>query len=103
MAYDPFAPGPLAVEARTIEASDPARGRLFPCDLWLPERQGEHPLIVFSHSSAGNRRSASFLCTHLASHGYAVAWLCPRSSPWWARWWRWLPPEASTPGRGYFR
>ena len=73
MAYDPFAPGPLAVEARTIEASDPARGRLFPCDLWLPERQGEHPLIVFSHSSAGNRRSASFLCTHLASHGYAVA------------------------------
>jgi dienelactone hydrolase len=31
------------------------------------------PLIVFSHYSGGHRRSATFLCTHLASHGYTVA------------------------------
>lgn len=31
------------------------------------------PLIVFSHYSGGHRRSATFLCTHLASHGYVVA------------------------------
>ncbi len=34
---------------------------------------GAHPLVVFSHYVGGNRRSASFLCTHLAGHGYAVA------------------------------
>jgi dienelactone hydrolase len=31
------------------------------------------PLIVFSHSSGGHRRSSSFLGRHLASHGYVVA------------------------------
>ena len=34
---------------------------------------GNHPLILFSHAAAQGRRSASFLCTHLASHGYVVA------------------------------
>jgi dienelactone hydrolase len=34
---------------------------------------GPFPLIIFSHSSGGHRRNATFLCTHLSSHGYAVA------------------------------
>jgi len=34
---------------------------------------GLHPLIVFSHHSGGPRRMATFLTTHLASHGYVVA------------------------------
>jgi len=34
---------------------------------------GTYPLIVFSHFSGGHRRSSSFLCTHLSSHGYIVA------------------------------
>src|SRR5262245_39054464 len=34
---------------------------------------GTHPLIVFSHSSGGNRQQSTFLCTHLSSHGYLVA------------------------------
>ena len=34
---------------------------------------GTYPLILYSHSSGGNRRSATFLCTHLASHGYVAA------------------------------
>src|ERR1700730_4572258 len=34
---------------------------------------GSYPLILFSHTSAGHRRQSSFLCTHLASHGYIVA------------------------------
>ena len=34
---------------------------------------GTYPLIIFSHHSSGHRRSATFLCTHLASHGYVVA------------------------------
>jgi predicted dienelactone hydrolase len=34
---------------------------------------GRCPLIVFSHASGHHRRGATFLCTHLASHGYVVA------------------------------
>lgn len=34
---------------------------------------GTYPLIIYSHPSGGNRRSATFLCTHLGSHGYVVA------------------------------
>jgi predicted dienelactone hydrolase len=35
---------------------------------------GAYPLVIFSHSSGRwNRRGATFLCTHLCSHGYVVA------------------------------
>ena len=34
---------------------------------------GTYPLVVFSHHSGGNRRAATFLCTHLSSHGYVTA------------------------------
>ena len=34
---------------------------------------GTYPLIIFSHSSGGNRLQLTFLCTHLSSHGYLVA------------------------------
>src|SRR3954471_14701005 len=73
-AYDPFAPGPFPVDARTVPAMDPARDREFTCEIWSPA--GEHgplPLILYSHHSGGNRKSASYLCKHLASHGYVVA------------------------------
>ena len=37
-------------------------------------RPGTYPLVVFSHgSAAGARRMATYLCTHLCSHGYLVA------------------------------
>ena len=37
-------------------------------------RAGTYPPVVFSHgSAAGARRMATYLCTHLASHGYLVA------------------------------
>ncbi|HVS05261.1 MAG TPA: dienelactone hydrolase family protein [Candidatus Dormibacteraeota bacterium] len=72
--YDPFASGRFPVSVRTIEASDLVRGRVFPCEIWYPAQPGKaHPLIVYSHSSGGHRRSATFLATHLASHGYVVA------------------------------
>ena len=34
---------------------------------------GLYPLVAFSHHSGGPRRMATFLTTHLASHGYVVA------------------------------
>lgn len=36
-------------------------------------RPGSYPLIAFSHGYGGHRRQTTFLCTHLASHGYVVA------------------------------
>jgi dienelactone hydrolase len=35
--------------------------------------EGRFPVVVFSHGFGGHRRQSTFLCTHLASHGYAVA------------------------------
>ncbi|MBI4751782.1 MAG: dienelactone hydrolase family protein [Acidobacteria bacterium] len=34
---------------------------------------GAFPLILYSHAGGGHRRAATFLCTHLTSHGYVVA------------------------------
>jgi predicted dienelactone hydrolase len=34
---------------------------------------GRHPVVLFSHGYGGHRRQSTFLCTHLASHGYVVA------------------------------
>ena len=34
---------------------------------------GRYPLVLYSHTSLGHRRQSSFLCTHLAGHGYVVA------------------------------
>ncbi len=36
-------------------------------------RSGVHPLVLFSHGFGGHRRQSTFLCTHVASHGYVVA------------------------------
>ena len=69
----PSAPEPFAVRTHTFEARDPSRDRLFPCEIWCPDEPGVWPLILFSHHSRGNRRSATYLTTHLASHGYLVA------------------------------
>jgi predicted dienelactone hydrolase len=69
----PSAHGPFSVRTHTFEARDSARDRLFPCDIWHPDEPGEWPLVLYSHHSRGSRRSASYLATHLASHGYLVA------------------------------
>jgi dienelactone hydrolase len=72
--YDPFVPGRFSVGVRTIQARDPVRNRLFSCEIWYPAAApGTRPLIIFSHHSHGHRRAATFLCTHLSSHGYIVA------------------------------
>lgn len=73
--YDPFEAGPHVVTEASFEAKDAARDRLFPCQAWFPATSagGERPLVVFSHYSGGSRTASSFLCTHLASHGYVVA------------------------------
>ncbi len=71
--YEPFAHGPHRVIAESFSADDTARGHRFPIETWTPETAAPAPLVLYSHSSGGNRHSSSFLFDHLASHGYAVA------------------------------
>jgi predicted dienelactone hydrolase len=65
------------VTSVSFEARDNTRGLTFPCEVWRPAEasgpSGPCPLIVYSHYSGGHRRAATFLTTHLASHGYVVA------------------------------
>jgi predicted dienelactone hydrolase len=97
--YNPFARGAFSVGVRTVDLRDAVRARTFPCEIWYPAllgRQkgdrchaadgqnspdetrdaeacaGVYPLIGFSHGSGGDRRQSSFLCAHIASHGYVV-------------------------------
>jgi predicted dienelactone hydrolase len=71
--YDPFIAGPFTIVAREFEAVDQNRQRRFPCDVWSPAEAGRYPLVIYSHPSALHRKAATFLCTHLTSHGYVVA------------------------------
>jgi len=70
--YDPFEPGPLRVRVADSTLLDETRRRVFPYTTWSPLGTQRGPLVVYSHSSGGDRRSATFLCEHLASHGYTV-------------------------------
>src|SRR5215471_17667809 len=65
-----------AVAVRSFQATDTARNRAFPVEMWYPEATGDAgalPMILFSHHSGGHRRASTFLTTYLASHGYLVA------------------------------
>ena len=83
MEFDPFARGPFPVGVRSGLAIDAKRGdRTLPFEVWYPAttaardaevQPGRHPLVIYSHASSGHRRQSSFLCTHLAGHGYVVA------------------------------
>lgn len=65
------------------DLADPSRDRYAVLAAFPPTTQdavrdaapanGRFPLVVFSHGFGGHRRQSTFLCTHLASHGYVVA------------------------------
>jgi dienelactone hydrolase len=79
--YDPCAAGPHSV-VRSTHGIDlgTGLGRPHPVEMWVPD--GETPegeasgtgaaTVLFSHRGGSHRGSASFLCAHLASHGYRV-------------------------------
>ncbi|MCS5638431.1 MAG: alpha/beta hydrolase [Myxococcota bacterium] len=58
--WDRYKPMPMAPEVTQQALRDAA-----------PE-PGTRPLIVFSHGFGGERRQTTHLCSHWASHGYAV-------------------------------
>jgi dienelactone hydrolase len=58
---DRFIPRPNGTEQKQMAVRD------------ATARAGLYPLIIFSHHSGGHRRTSTFLCTQLSSHGYVVA------------------------------
>jgi dienelactone hydrolase len=58
---DRFQPMPIAPETSQAAVRDAA------------PRDGCFPLVLFSHGYGGERRQTTHFCTHLASHGFAVA------------------------------
>jgi predicted dienelactone hydrolase len=62
---------PATQDAFTVPLRDTPRSQTAVRD--AAARPGTYALIVFSHSSGGDRRQSTFLCTHLGSHGYVVA------------------------------
>lgn len=58
-------------DSYTVPLSDAPRKQLAVRD--AAALSGIYPLVVYSHPSGGHRRAATFLCTHLSSHGYVVA------------------------------
>ena len=70
--YDPVLRGKCAVERKTRVVEDARRGRRFAREIWSPQTSGTTPVILFSHFSGGDRNASSYLCEHVASHGYTV-------------------------------
>jgi dienelactone hydrolase len=62
---------PATQDAFTVPAAGTTRSQSAVRD--ADAHPGAHPLILYSHPSGTHRRAATFLCTHLASHGYVVA------------------------------
>jgi dienelactone hydrolase len=101
--YDPFVRGPAPVGVRTVELAtltsevwypaaaryrgldlDPVSGDAFTIVRGLAAgrqravrdavpQPGLRPLVLYFHGAYGHRRESTHVCTHLASHGYAVA------------------------------
>jgi predicted dienelactone hydrolase len=44
---------------------------------------GPFPLFMYFHGGYGQRREASHICTHLASHGYVAASANFPATTWW--------------------
>jgi dienelactone hydrolase len=63
---------PATWDSFTVPSDDTPRSQMAVRD--AAAAPGTRPLILFSHGSArGARRMATFLCTHLSSHGYVTA------------------------------
>jgi predicted dienelactone hydrolase len=72
--FNPAATGQEAVEQQTFTFYDKQRQRSIPVDIsWSQKTDTTAPLVVISHGFGGNRRFASYLARHLASHGISVA------------------------------
>jgi predicted dienelactone hydrolase len=66
-------PGQVGYVKQSLTLNDLRRSRTFPVDLYLPNSNGLAPVIIISHGLGSDRQTFSYLATHLASYGFAVA------------------------------
>lgn len=60
-------------ESRIETFSDTGENRALTVKFWYPEKEGNYPLVVFSHGAFGVIDSNYSTCMELASNGYVVA------------------------------
>lgn len=79
---EPEVTGPYAVETALYTWEDESRletyadmqeNRRLTVKFWYPEKEGNYPLVVFSHGAFGVIDSNYSTCEELASNGYVVA------------------------------
>jgi len=73
-AGDLYKAGGEAHGVRVVDAAwrDEARGRDVPVRMYVPEGEGEFPLIVFSHGLGASREMYGYFGRHMAESGYVV-------------------------------
>jgi predicted dienelactone hydrolase len=72
--FNPAATGQETVQQQTLTFEDKQRQRSIPVDIyWSQKTDTTAPLVLISHGFGANRRFASYLARHLASHGITVA------------------------------
>lgn len=65
-------PGGMQYRKQSLLLNDIRRNRIFPADIYLPQRSDRAPLVAISHGLGSDRESYQYLATHLASRGFAV-------------------------------
>lgn len=70
---DPSQSGSVTFSQQTLTLVDPQRDRSLTLDLYQPDVSTPAPLIVVSNGLGARRDRFTWLATHLASHGFAVA------------------------------
>lgn len=73
--YDPLKVAESAVESKTFEIQDEARGRTIPVRVYLPPDKKPVPVLLFSHGLGGSRDNNPYLGGHWAKRGYVVVFM----------------------------
>jgi len=73
--YDPLKVAEAAVESKTFEVNDAARGRTIPVRVYLPADKKPVPVVLFSHGLGGSRDNNPYLGEHWAKRGYMVVFM----------------------------
>jgi len=74
--YDPLkTPPEVAIRTLDLTVHDVRRNRDNPILIYLPERSGKLPVVLFSHGLGGTRYACKYLGEHWAKRGYAGVFL----------------------------
>jgi predicted dienelactone hydrolase len=74
--YDPLTKPPFkAGQFTDLEVRAADSKRTIPFRVYLPEKEGASPMVLFSHGLGGSREGSAYLGRHWSSYGYAVVFV----------------------------